>query len=81
MGPTQSGIKSVCMTYTITIATYLDACWSEWFDDLVITHNPAGTTTLTGTIPDQARLFTILCKIRDMNLILIKVEQIVAQQQ
>ncbi len=69
------------MRYVVTIAPYFDASWSEWFDDLVITHDPAGTTTLTGTIPDQTRLFTILCKIRDMNLILIKVEQIVAQQQ
>ena len=63
-------------TYTITVAAHVDESRSEWFDQLTITHHPDGTSTLTGTIPDQMRLFTVLNKIRDMNLTLIGVQQV-----
>ena len=62
-------------TYQIVVQGHLDQSWSEWFDTLTIIHQPDGTTTLTGSVPDQVRLFTILLKIRDMNLTLIVVEQ------
>lgn len=65
-------------TYQIIVRGHLDESWSEWFDTLAIAHQPDGTTALTGSVPDQARLFTILLKIRDMNLTLVLVEQIEA---
>lgn len=58
-------------TYQIIVQGHLDESWSDWFDDLAVIHRPDGTTTLTGIVPDQVRLFTILFKIRDMNLTLI----------
>ena len=63
-------------TYQIIIEGYLDESWSEWFDQLTINHQPDGTTTLNGSVPDQVRLFTILLKIRELNLALIAVERI-----
>ncbi len=64
------------MKYKIMIKGHLDAKWADWFDDLRITHEKDGTTTLHGSIPDQAALHSILRKIRDLNLQLISVKQV-----
>jgi len=61
-------------TYQIVVQGHVDESWSEWFDDLTLVHQPDGTTMLTGGVPDQVRLFTILFKIRDMNLMLMTVK-------
>ena len=58
-------------TYQIVVKGHLDESWSEWFDTLTIIHRPDGTTMITGSVPDQGRLFTILLKIPDINLTLI----------
>ena len=44
-------------------------------EGLTFTHESDGTTTLSGPLPDQASLHSILLKIRDMNLTLISVNQ------
>ncbi|MFK7806106.1 MAG: hypothetical protein AB8G95_31035 [Anaerolineae bacterium] len=62
--------------YQIIVQGYLDESWSEWFDDVIVSHKPNGTTLLTGNLPDQGRLFAIFHKIRDMNLTLISVKRI-----
>jgi hypothetical protein len=62
-------------SYNIRIKGRLDERWSEWFERLTFTHESDGTTTLSGPIPDQAALHSILLKIRDMNLTLISVTQ------
>ncbi len=67
--------------YEITILGHLDTKWSEWFYDMTITHERSGTTTLTGQLPDQTVLHTVLDRIRDMNLTLISVNQIVSDGQ
>jgi len=64
------------MKYKIMINGHMDAIWVDWFHDLQITHEKAGTTTLYGSIPDQAALHSILRKIRDLNLQLISVNQV-----
>jgi hypothetical protein len=51
----------------------LDAHWSAWFDDLALTHEADGTTTLRGTVTDQAHLFGVLARIRDLGVHLISV--------
>ena len=58
-------------TYVIKLQGYLDIEWSEWFYDMVITHESDGTTTLSGPLRDQAVLHSVLGRIRDMNLTLI----------
>jgi len=63
------------ITYNIRIKGHLDERWTEWFDGLEFTHENDGTTTLSGSVPDQAALHCILLKIRDMNLTLISVTQ------
>jgi len=64
------------MKYKIKIKGHMDTKWADWFYDLQITHEEGGTTTLCGSIPDQAALHSILRKIRDLNLELISVKQV-----
>lgn len=61
------------MLYTIRIKGHLDPNWSEWFAGLTITHDPKGETVLAGPVRDQAALFGILIKVRDLGLTLIAV--------
>jgi hypothetical protein len=67
--------------YEIKIEGHLDTRWSEWFYGITITHEREGTTTLCGPLPDQTVLHSVLDRIRDMNLQLISVNQIVSDGQ
>ena len=64
--------------YKIRIAGQLDPCWSEWLGDLTITPLETGETLLSGLLPDQAGLYGVLNRLRDMNLELIYLEKDVA---
>ena len=63
-------------SYEIRIVGHLDRKWSEWLYDLIITHECDGTSTLSGPLPDQTVLHSVLTRIRDMNLPLISVTPI-----
>ena len=60
------------MRYVIRVKGHLDTFWQEWFDHLSITHQSDGTTLLCGQIRDQAALYGILIKIRDLGLTLLE---------
>ncbi len=53
---------------------HLDPFWQEWFEHLSITHQSYGTTLLSGQIRDQAALYGLLCKMRDLGLTLLSLE-------
>ena len=57
----------------IVVKGHLDMDWSEWLEGLTITHNEKGETILSGPIRDQAALYGVLAKMRDMVLFLISV--------
>ncbi len=59
--------------YKIRIKGQLDIQWSDWFADLSITLEENGGTTLTVPILDQAALFGLLKKIRDLGLTLVSI--------
>lgn len=61
------------MHVSIRIKGYLDPSWQEWFSGLQISPEPGGTSLLTGPLPDQAALFGVLLKIRNLNLRLLTV--------
>jgi hypothetical protein len=67
--------KSSHINYEIKIKGRLEKRWTEWFEGLTFSYESDGTTTLSGSLPDQAALHSILLKIRDMNLTLISVTQ------
>jgi hypothetical protein len=57
--------------YRIHVAGWLDPCWSEWLGGLDITPLDTGETLLSGRLIDQASLYGVLHRLRDMNLELI----------
>ncbi|MBA3944866.1 MAG: hypothetical protein H0X37_09935 [Herpetosiphonaceae bacterium] len=67
------------MQYHIRIKGHLDVAWQGWFAPLEIAHEPTGTTTLSGTLPDQAALNGVLLKINRLGLVLLAVESSEAQ--
>ena len=63
----------------IMVKGHLDIDWSEWFEGLTIAHNDKGKTMLSGQIRDQAALYGIIAKVRDMGLTLIMVKYIAGE--
>ncbi len=63
----------------ITVKKRIDFNWSEWFDGLTIRHTEQDETILTGLIADQAALYGLLTKLRNLGLALIAVESSVVE--
>jgi hypothetical protein len=59
-------------SYRIQIEGKLDEDWSAWFDGLAIAVE-GNVSTLTAADLDQAALRGILCRLWDLNLVLISV--------
>ena len=70
-----------CMRYVIRVKGHLDTFWQAWFENLSITHERDGTTLLSGPIKDQAALYGILCKMRDLGLTLLELSASAPMQQ
>ena len=64
--------------YRIRVKGHLDPAWSAWFDGLCVTHDADGDTTLAGPVIDQAALYGLLRKARDLGLTLLTVNQVAA---
>ena len=61
--------------YRIRLRGHLGQNWSDWFAQMVLT-TEGSDTILTGSVPDQAALYGLLNRIRDLNLTLLSVERI-----
>lgn len=61
------------MIYQIRINGHLGVKWSEWFGRMSITLEENAVTVLTGPVVDQAELFGIIKKIRDLGMPLVSV--------
>ena len=55
----------------IRVKEHLDISWQDWFEGLQITHEETGTTLLSGSLQDQAALYGVLLKIRQLGLSLL----------
>ena len=66
--------------YQIKVPGRLHERWSGWFHDMTIAVEKArdgsSVTTLTGAVPDQARLRGILSKLWDLNMKVVSVSHI-----
>jgi len=62
--------------YEIRVKGHLDQRWSEWFDGMTITNVEDGDTIISGSLPDQAALHSLLVKVYNLNLSLISVSRI-----
>ena len=76
-----SAVDRPAQSYRLRILGHLDPAWSTWFDSLAITQEDDGTTTLTGPLVDQAALYGLLGRLRDLGATLLGVEQLVADGQ
>lgn len=65
--------------YEIRLEENLDNRWSGWFEGMeiipIIEGDRAGSL-LRGCLPDQAALFGLLGRVRDLNLTLLEVRRI-----
>lgn len=69
------------MRYELRIEGHLDQHWSTWFGGLTVRHEADGTTTLRGSVTDQAELYGLLDRIRDLGATLIAVAPITRLEQ
>jgi len=64
--------------YRIRLKEQLDQRWSAWLGGLTVVHEANGETVLTGEMVDQAALYGLLSKVRDLHLTLISVSPLEA---
>lgn len=62
--------------YVIRIEGYLAPRWAGCLAGWTLTCTAAGETVLAGTVENQAALYEVLAKVRDLNLVLVAVERI-----
>jgi hypothetical protein len=62
------------MHYAIRVQGHLDRSWQASFERLRIEHQDAGTTLLSGSLPDQAALQGVLLQLICLGLTLLSVE-------
>jgi hypothetical protein len=64
------------IVYQIRIKGYLSDQWTDWFEGLTITLEEDGDTLLTGLVVDQAALYGLLKKVRDLGMPLLSVNPV-----
>ena len=61
------------LIYQIRIRGHLGNPWTDWFDGMTIALEDNGDTLLTGPVVDQAALYGLLKKVRDLGMPLVSV--------
>lgn len=74
-------VQSEPMLYQIRVEGQLDCSWSEWFGDMTIAPQDDGDTLLTGAVIDQAALYGLLKKVRDLGMALVSVNRQTLQKE
>jgi len=64
------------MVYRIRIKGHLGPQWADWFDGMTLTREANGDTQLYGPVVDQAALYGLLRRVRDVGLPLLSVTRI-----
>ncbi len=68
------------MLYEIRLKGHLDSRNKEWLAGFSMTLLPSGETILTGPITDQAALYGLLFRIRDLGIPLLSINNIESDQ-
>lgn len=63
--------------YRLRVRGHLDDRWSNWLEGLAIERQEDGTTVLIGPVVDQAALYGVIIRIRDLGLFLLSVNRVV----
>jgi hypothetical protein len=64
----------------IRVKGQIDEHWSDWFEDLTIRHTEQDGTILSGTVVDQAALYGLLTKLRNLGLSLVSVNSVEGEE-
>ena len=82
MSNTQSlrPIQAEPAIYEIRLQGHLPDLWAGWFGEVAIDLEEDGTTRLTCPAIDQAALYGLLRKVRDLGLLLLSVNRIELNQ-
>ncbi len=67
---------SAPVCYEIRVKGHIGDSWSAWFEGLSLCHAENGETVLRGCLVDQAALYGVLARIRDLGLPLVAVRRI-----
>jgi hypothetical protein len=67
---------SQAMIYQIRLKGHLGRQWAASFEGLILTLEENGDTLLTGPVTDQAALYGLLRKVRDLGLPLLSITHI-----
>jgi hypothetical protein len=57
----------------IRIEGCLDPKWAEWFEGMEIIHTNNGETRIIGAVTDQAALYGLIGKLRDLGVRLLAI--------
>ena len=68
------------LVYQIRIQGHLGEQWTDWFDGLTVMLEENGDTLLTGPVVDQAALYGLLRKVRDLGMPLLSVNRVKPDQ-
>lgn len=69
-------MEGMITIYQIRIEGHLSYRWTEWFEGLRVTLEENGDTLLTGPVVDQAALYGLLKKVRDLGMPLVSVKRV-----
>ncbi|RMF01276.1 MAG: hypothetical protein D6768_10955 [Chloroflexi bacterium] len=64
------------LLYQIRLEGHLGRQWADWFGGVTITPDKHGNTVLTALAVDQAALYGLLRKVRDLGLPLLSVNRL-----
>ena len=64
------------LVYQIRVKSHLNSGWTDWFEGLTVTLEESGDTLLTGLVVDQAALYGLLKKVRDLGMPLISLNPV-----
>jgi hypothetical protein len=69
-------MSSGARCYEIRVEETLDRCWAQWFEGMqILPANVETGTLLRGTLADQAALYGLIGRLRDLNLTLLEVHR------
>ena len=52
----------------IIVIGRIDKEWCEWLGGLMLTHSEQDQTVLTGILPDQAAVYGVISRLRDLGI-------------
>lgn len=66
--------------YEIRVEGHIGNSWSSWFEELDLRREASGETVLTGPLVDEAALYGVLMKLRDLGLPLVEVRRMQSEE-